>query len=191
MTRSPPAPHSRCSDRSQTGHRPTDGNGDTAPTPRVLGPQPEPDLIDIQVLLEVIDGAVRGIFSVALTLSAARNLTKGPATTRLDRGLDEIDDLVRGLRHTALDARLPTRTRAPAGIKPPPRITRATRASDLVDQAAGALTDVDAVLIELWNDAVAATPGPVRGCFRLRRRQRSFDHSAASTGSRAWTGMWV
>lgn len=118
MTRSPPAPTIPAL-RPLTNQTPTNST-DTGPTPLVPGPQPEPDLIDTQLLLEVLDGTVRAIFSVALTLSAARNLTNGPATTRLDQALDEIDDLVRELRHTALSAHLSTPTRAWAAVSRPP-----------------------------------------------------------------------
>jgi hypothetical protein len=155
MTRSPPPPTIPAvgspADRTPTI------DSDTGPIPLGLGPHAEPDLIDTRILLEFLDSAVRGIFSVALTLSAARNLTEGPATTRLDQALDEIDDLVRELRHTALNAHLPTPARARAGLAPPPGSTPADPAPDLVDQAASALTSVDAVLIGLWNDAVTDT----------------------------------
>ena len=155
MTRSPPTPTipalGSLADRTPTN------SSDTGPTALALGPQSEPDLIDTQVLLEVLDGAVRAIFSVALTLSAARNLTYGPATARLDQALDEIDDLVRELRHTALRAHPATRTHARAGVEPPPSCTPAKPALDPADQAAVALTAIDAVLIGLWNDDAAAT----------------------------------
>ena len=156
MNRSPPVPiiPSLGSLADQT---PTNSSSDTGPTPRVLGPQPEPYLVDTQILLDVLDGAVRTIFSVALTLSAARNLTTGPGTVRLDHALDEIDHLVRELRHTALNVHRPTPTHAGAGLAPPAGTTPANLAPDLVDQAAGALTEVDAVLIGLWNDAVTDT----------------------------------
>jgi hypothetical protein len=156
MTRSPPAPTIPALE-SLTDRTPTNGNSDTGPTPPALGPQPEPDLIDTQILLAVLDGALRAIFSVALTLSAARNLGEGPVTARLDQALDEIDDLVRELRHTALNAHLPSRTRARPGVELPLSSTSAEPAPDLVDQAAGVLTEVDAVLIGLWNDADADT----------------------------------
>lgn len=154
MTRPPPAPTIPVA-RSLTDRAPIDGDDDIAPTPRALGPQLEPDLIDAQIFLEVLDGAVRGIFSVALTLSAARSLTEGPGAARLDQALDELDDLVRGLRHTALSAHLSTSTNAQEGVEPALSSTPAKQAPDLVDQAAGAPTEVDAVLIGLWNDAVA------------------------------------
>lgn len=156
MTRSPPVPTIPAVG-SLADPTPTDGSSDIEPTPRVLGPRAEPDLIDTQMLLDVLDGAVRGIFSVALTLSAARSLTEGPGAARLDQALDELEDLVRELRHTALNAHLSTRTRARAGLAPPPSDTPTNPALDLVDQAAGALTEVDAVLIGLWNDAVTDT----------------------------------
>ncbi len=155
MTRPPPSPTIPIA-RSRADRAPTVGNGDT-PTARAVGPQPEPDLIDVQVFLEVLDGAVRGIFSVALTLSAARSLTEGPGAARLDQALDELDDLVRGLRHSALSAHPSTRPHARAGVDPALSSSPAKQAPDLVDQAADALTEVDAVLIGLWNDAVTDT----------------------------------
>jgi hypothetical protein len=118
MTGSPPAPPIPAVG-SLADRAPTIGSSDTGPTPLALGPQAEPDLIDTQILLEVLDSAVRGIFSVALTLSAARNLTEGPATVRLDQALDEIDDLVRQLRHTALNAHLPPRVPGQGASHPP------------------------------------------------------------------------
>jgi hypothetical protein len=107
MTRAPPAPTipvlGSAADRTRT-----DGKRDARPTPSGLGSQSEPDLIDAQISVRVLDGAVRRIFSAALAVSAARSLTEGPVSARLDQALDELDDLVRELRHAALVAHLPT-----------------------------------------------------------------------------------
>jgi hypothetical protein len=117
MTRPPPAPTTPVV-RSLADAAPTErDDGDTGPTLLDPGPQPEPDLIDTQIVLDVLDGAVGGIFSVTLTLSAARSLTEGPGAARLDQALDELDDLVRGLRHAALSAHLSSRTRVREGVE--------------------------------------------------------------------------
>jgi hypothetical protein len=87
----------------------TDGRRDARPTPSGFGSQPEPDLLEPQIPLHVLNGAVRGISSAALALSAARTLTEGPVTARLDQALGALDDLVRELRHAALVAHLTTR----------------------------------------------------------------------------------
>lgn len=119
MTRSPPAPMIPAVG-SLADPTPSDGNGDTGPTPPAVSPQAEPGLIDTRLLLEVLDGAVRGTFSVSLTSSAARNLTEGPATARLAEALDELDDLVRELRHTVLNAHLPSPRVPGQGSRHPP-----------------------------------------------------------------------
>jgi hypothetical protein len=134
------------------------GNGDVGPAPSSRGSRPGPTVTDHQIPLEVFDGVVRNIFSVALTLSAARRLTEGRAGARLENALDELDDLVRELRHTAL-AHIRVETPSRPGVGPTERSTFASRRSapDLVEEAAHALTDVDGVLLRLWTDAVADT----------------------------------
>jgi hypothetical protein len=132
----------------------TDGKGDAIQTPSGSGSQPEPDLLDAKILLHVLEGVVRGIFSAALAVSAARSLAEGPVTARLDQALDELDDVVRELRHTALVSHLPTHTRPRPHAEPGGSGTSpAEPTPDLVDQATGALTDADAVPVRLGSDA--------------------------------------
>lgn len=158
MTRPTPAPTTP-RPGSNPSRTTTGGNGDAGPPPSSRGSRPGPTVTDHQIPLEVFDGVVRNVFSVALTLSAARSLTEGHVGARLEGALDELDDLVRELRHTAL-AHVRVDTPSRSGVGPAERSTLApSRPSpDLVEQAAHALTDVDGVLLRLWTDAVADSP---------------------------------
>jgi hypothetical protein len=110
-----------------------------------------------QLPLELADRVVRDIFSVSLALASARSLSEGLAAARLDDAIDELDGLVKELHRAALGALRPS-GKQPRPVEPGNGNTSATRTGpDLVDQAASALEQVDAVLVRLWTDAVGDT----------------------------------
>jgi len=136
----------------------TEGNGDAGRAPSTLGSPPAPALTDWRTPFEVLDGVIRSIFSIALTLSASGSLTEAHAGASLENALEELDDLVRELRHSAFATHLPAGTPPLVGVQPAERRTTAAESAlHLVDQAAHALTEVDGVLIRLWTDAVVDT----------------------------------
>lgn len=157
MTRRPRPPTSSRRGWSAYQSR-TDGNGDAGRASSTLGSRPAPALTDWRTPLEVLDGVVRSIFAIALALSASRSPTEGHAGASLENALEELDDLVRELRHPAFAAHLRADTPRRGGVEPAERRTPAAEpALHLVDQAAHALTEVDGVLIRLWTDAVVDT----------------------------------
>jgi hypothetical protein len=103
--------------------------------------------------LDLADGAIRDIFSVALVISSARSLSLGPAAARLDVALDDLDGIVRALRRLALTC-YPTDSIAPVKDRPDQAMS-ATAEDALVAQASDALARVDSTLTRLWADAVA------------------------------------
>jgi hypothetical protein len=98
--------------------------------------------------LDLADGAIRDIFSVALVISSARSLSLEPAAARLDVALDDLDGIVRALRRLALTC-YPTDSIAPVKDRPDQAMS-ATAEDALVAQASDALARVDSTLTRLW-----------------------------------------
>jgi hypothetical protein len=135
------------------------GRGDIEPPTPAPKSQPDPAPADCQLCLQLADRVVQDIFSVSLTLAAARSLNGGLASARLDQAIDDLDGLVRGLRHTALAAQPRDSSWSRPNLEPSSSDS-SSEAEPIVEKAADALLQVDRLLVGLWTDAVASDAPP-------------------------------
>jgi hypothetical protein len=108
---------------------------------------------------DVLDRILRRVFAASLPLASARSMTNGNVAARLDEAIAELDDLVSSIRHTALSAHTAHSVDIEAVRQGPGPTGDGHDGPNLVDEAARAIEQLEALLGALWVDAIAGTDG--------------------------------